>query len=284
MKVEWPVRGEMLRAGFFAGVRADEEGGTGDRGHEGIGKAERVPDPGGAQTPARHKRCQRNDWQRCRNCHNRAVISFAQLFGRTDRFFDLLEASAVAARSSIVALDKLLQNPGTPAVLDEFAAARRDEKKIASTISEELVKTFVTALEGEDIEALSRALYRIPKTVEKCAERYEVARGLLQGASFAPQMEIACKAGEVIVTMTHMLRVRPTLERMKEENDKLQYLEGEADRLILGFLRSLYAESSELRDPLRAMASRDIHDLLEKIIDRCRDVGNTVVQIVLKNS
>lgn len=212
------------------------------------------------------------------------MISFARLFGRADRFFDLLESSAEAARTSIGALDKLLQNPQSAAVLDDFAAARRDEKKLAATISEELVKTFVTALEGEDIEALSRALYRIPKTVEKCAERYEVARGMLEGVSFAPQMEIACKAGEVIVTMTRMLRSQPDLERVKAENDKLQYLEGEADRLMLEFLRTLFSGNPGLGDPFRAMAMREIHDLLEKIIDRCRDVGNTVVQIVLKNS
>lgn len=212
------------------------------------------------------------------------MISLARLFGRTDRFFDLLDASAEAARNSISALDKLLQNANPPAVLDEFAAARRDEKKIASTISEELVRTFVTALEGEDIEALSRALYRIPKSVEKCAEHYDAARGLLEGVSFARQMGIACKAGDVIVTMTRMLRGRPALEQIKEENDKLQYLEGEADRLLLEFLRSLYRGAAGLGDPLRAMAVREIHDLLEKIIDRCRDVGNKVVEIVLKNS
>ena len=33
------------------------------------------------------------------------------------------------------------------------------------------MKTFVTDLEREDIEALASALYKIPKTVEKIAER-----------------------------------------------------------------------------------------------------------------
>ena len=29
---------------------------------------------------------------------------------------------------------------------------------------------------------------------------------------------------------------------------------------------------------------RDLHELIEKVIDRCRDVGNIVFQIVLKHS
>ena len=35
---------------------------------------------------------------------------------------------------------------------------------------------------------------------------------------------------------------------------------------------------------LKAMAMRDLYDLLEKVIDRCRDAGNVITQIVLKNS
>jgi uncharacterized protein Yka (UPF0111/DUF47 family) len=37
-------------------------------------------------------------------------------------------------------------------------------------------------------------------------------------------------------------------------------------------------------DPIKAMAMRDLYDLLEKVIDRCRDAANVVSQIVLKNS
>jgi uncharacterized protein Yka (UPF0111/DUF47 family) len=29
---------------------------------------------------------------------------------------------------------------------------------------------------------------------------------------------------------------------------------------------------------------KDLYDLLEKVIDRCRDAGNVIAQIVLKNS
>ena len=37
------------------------------------------------------------------------------------------------------------------------------------------MQTFITALEREDIEALSNALYKIPKTVEKFCERILLA-------------------------------------------------------------------------------------------------------------
>ncbi len=209
------------------------------------------------------------------------MISLAKLFGKSDRFFDLLASSAKSAHQSIEALARLLNESKGTISLAELAIARRNEKKNAEVISEELVKVFVTALDREDIEALSKALYRIPKTVEKFGERYEIVHHLVTPGDFAPQMAIAQEAALVVVRMVDMLAANPKLEAIKAENDKMQELEGRADQLVLGYLKEIYSGSIE---PIKAMAMRDLYDLLEKVIDRCRDSGNVVSQIVLKNS
>lgn len=209
------------------------------------------------------------------------MISLAKLFGKSDRFFELLASSAKSAHQSIEALAQLLKESDGNLSLAELAVARRNEKKNAEVIAEELVKVFITALDREDIEALSKALYRIPKTVEKFGERYEIMHHLVKAQDFAPQMEIAQDAAHVVVRMVDMLGNNPRLEDIKAENDKMQELEGRADRLVLGNLKGIYDGSM---DPIKAMAMRDLYDLLEKVIDRCRDAGNVVSQIVLKNS
>jgi uncharacterized protein Yka (UPF0111/DUF47 family) len=209
------------------------------------------------------------------------VFSLAKLFGKSDRFFELLSASAKSAHQSIEALSRLLTQSDGNVSLAELAVARRAEKKNAETIGEELVKVFVTALEREDIEALSRALYRIPKTVEKFGERFIIMQHLVKPGDFSAQMTIALEASSVVVRMVDMLPNSPKLEAIKAENDKMQELEGRADNLVVGYLKEIY--SGEI-DPIRAMALRDLHDLLEKIIDRCRDACSVVSYIVLKNS
>lgn len=209
------------------------------------------------------------------------MISLASLFGKSDRFLELLAASAKSAHQSIEALARLLKESNGNVSLAELSVARRNEKKIAETISEELVKVFVTSLEREDIEALSKALYRIPKTVEKFGERFEITHHLVKAEDFAPQMAIAQEAASVVVRMVDMLPKNPKLEDIKAENDMMQELEGRADHLVLGYLKAIYSGSM---DPIKAMAMRDLYDLLEKVIDRCRDTCNIVSQIVLKNS
>ena len=64
-------------------------------------------------------------------------------------------------------------------------------------------------------------------------------------------------------------------------NDRLQQLEGEADKLVLHMLKALYLGQREARE---VIIFKDVFELLEKAIDRCRDAGNTVFYIVLKNS
>ncbi len=209
------------------------------------------------------------------------MFSLQQLFGKGDRFFELLEASAEESLTSVQLLVRLLNTTPKPATLDDFVFSRRKDKRLTEQISEELVKTFVTCLEREDIESLSNALYKIPKTVEKFAERYQLSMALLHDIDFTKQADMMGKAAEAVVALVRQLRDLQHLERAKELNDRLQYVEGEADKLMLTLLKDLY---SGKYDPLKVIIVRDLYELIEKVIDRCRDAGNVVSHIVLKNS
>src|SRR6185436_1603536 len=117
--------------------------------------------------------------------------------------------------------------------------SRRQEKEINARISEELCAGAITSLDRDDIESLSNSLYKIPKTIEKIAERILLAPQYLQGVDFVRQ--------------TKMLE-------------------------ILGHLYS------GKQDPIQAMFLKDLFELVEKVTDRCRDAGNTITAMVLKNS
>lgn len=209
------------------------------------------------------------------------MFSLQALFGKGDRFFELLEASAEEAHESVTFLIQLLKSPDRRRALDELVLSRRKEKKIAVQISEELVKSFVTGLEREDIEALSHAIYKIPKTVEKFAERFSLGVEVLPGANFARQAEMLETATETVVAMVKQLRDVKHLEQIKELNDRLQFVEGEADKLMVELLRDLFTGK---HDTLHVVILKDLYELMEKVIDRCRDAGNVVLQIALKNS
>lgn len=131
-----------------------------------------------------------------------------KLLGYDDKFFDLLEASAAQAQSSVTLLVALLGRRDEAPHLDAFIQSRRNEKLINEEITEQLCKTFVTPLEREDIEALSTALYRIPKTIEKFSQKYIVCLYQVRGVDFSCQVQLLEQAVATVMAMVKTLRRR----------------------------------------------------------------------------
>ncbi len=209
------------------------------------------------------------------------MFSLQKLLGKEDKFFDLLEASAAEGPASVQALMKLLKSPNKERSLEDFVISRRKEKRIANEISEAVATTFVTALEREDIEALSFALYKIPKTVEKIAEHILLAPHLMDGIEISRQLIMMEKTTGTLVKMLKELRNGVNPVEIRTHNESLQAIEGEADKLALELQRDLYGGKY---DPIKVIFLKELYELLEKVTDRCRDAGNVISHIVLKNS
>lgn len=212
------------------------------------------------------------------------MFSITKLLGHDEKFFDLLEASAQQADSSVhhlVALLARLEQHDSPQSLDEFVHSRRKDKQITQELTEQLCKTFVTPLEREDIQALGAALYKIPKTVEKIGERILICPADLAGRTFRKHLELLDQAAEAVLAMVKELRKGTDAATAREMNSRLQKIEGEADQLELDMLRDLYHGDYESK---QIIFLRDLYELLEKVIDRCRDAGNIILQVVLKYS
>ena len=214
----------------------------------------------------------------------RVMFSIQKLLGRDQKFYDLLEASAQQADASVhhlIGLLQKLEQHDTPENLEQFAHSRREDKRITQELTEQLSKTFVTPFEREDIQELAAALYKIPKTVEKIGERILICPEDLAGQSFGKQVELLDQAAEMVLAMVKQLRHGINARNAREMNAKLQGIEGEADKLELERLRDLFTGDHSAK---QIIFLHDLYGLLEKVIDRCRDTGNIILQVALKYS
>ena len=208
------------------------------------------------------------------------MFSLQTMFGQGKQFYTLLEDAAVAGHDATRALHEMLRADDRVPALDAFKLARQRERQASDRISQALVDSFITPIEREDIEALGSALYKIPKQVEKFADRYSLALQHLEHIDFAPRAAMLEEAAGVVVDMVRLLP-KMKLEPMKALSDKLRALENEADRLMLELYRDIY--SGKL-DPLQMFLLKEFFEILEKAIDRCREAGVVAYEIVLKNS
>jgi uncharacterized protein Yka (UPF0111/DUF47 family) len=103
------------------------------------------------------------------------MFSIQQLFSDGDRFQELLETAALETHETVRLATELIKLPQKSQDLDDLILARRKGKKISEQIRTELVRTFITGLEREDIESLAYGLSRISKSAEKLAERLVLA-------------------------------------------------------------------------------------------------------------
>ncbi len=211
-----------------------------------------------------------------------ALLGF---FSRDNKFFDLLEASAVEAQASAAIISRLLAQIGKGSIEEikgDLDQSRRKHKRLSQETTEALTKTFVTPFEREDIEALSSALYKITKNCEKIGDRLAICPAGSDLTTVAKQVNMLDQAGGVVAKLVTELRAKTHGEQIRDLYERLQAIETEADRVMNDQLRELYTSTDT--DARQVVFWKDIFELLERGVDRCRDAGYIVFHIVLKNS
>jgi uncharacterized protein Yka (UPF0111/DUF47 family) len=117
--------------------------------------------------------------------------------------------------------------------------------------------------------------------VEKIVERLSIYPGRIPEGALERQTELMRQAAEAVVSMVKQLRGGTTLERIREAHERLQYAEGEADKVMLTLLKELYQGPYDAKE---LVILQELYEMVEQAVDRCRNAGNIVVQIVLKHS
>jgi uncharacterized protein len=209
------------------------------------------------------------------------MFSLQNLLHKEDKLLSLLEASALQARASVQALLMVSKNPDAPVPAQDVAYSRLKDRKITKEIDQGVYTTSIAALDSEDIEALSSVLYKIPKIADKFGERLRASPEFARAIDFSQQLTFLDQAADVLVQLVQSLQHGLDLERVKGLDQRLQSIEGEADKHMLTLYRDLY---SGRYPAVQVLVLKDLYELLEKLIDRCQDAGNIIAHIALKNS
>ena len=67
-------------------------------------------------------------------------------------------------------------------------------------------------------------------------------------------------------------------------NDNANETHSKTEKKPAGLERASRQIERGARDGVQALFLKDIYELLERVVDRCRDAGNVITHIVLKNS
>ena len=209
------------------------------------------------------------------------MFSLQRLLGRPAELFGLLEQSAALGAESVSALRNTLSNRTQAPSLDAFVNARRKDKAIINRLEEMLTKVFVTPIEREDLQAVATQLYRLPKTVEKFAERYALVWERTADFDFGLATHMLESGAKIVEQMVQILARSGKLAEIKALDARLSQIESDAGSVILEALRRIYEPGG---DDLNKIIAQDLFHILSDCIDVCRSIGRTLALVILKNS
>lgn len=209
------------------------------------------------------------------------MLSLQSYFDNSQTFSRLFVESAAELQKSAKVLLELFNCRSNPPENDVFFPMRLRSQQLEEEIDTLLYQSWVTPLEREDLEALSHALSRIQKAMEKFSTRIFISKSYLPDDYLDLSTKMLREATNVVCEMVEQLWHQPALAQIKKENDRLQTLESDVDRLVVTMLNEFYQGESET---MQVVVFRDLSGLFEKFMDQCREAGKVIFHMVLKNS
>ena len=165
--------------------------------------------------------------------------------------------------------------------LDEMHTVEHaaDEKK--HEMLHILAKAFITPIEREDIILLSHNIDEVTDKIEDVLLRLYCnnVQSILPDALGLVSVVIRC-CEELRTLLTEFA----DFKRSKHLHDhivNINTLEEEADELFISSMRTLHTTTS---DPIQIIVWREIYIYLEKCVDACEHVADTVESVIMKNS
>lgn len=199
-------------------------------------------------------------------------------------YFDNFIACADYSCQAAHLLDKAMRE-FTPErvtqMLDEMHSVEHagDEKK--HELLNVLAKAFITPIEREDIIELGHNIDEVTDKIEDVLLRMYCNNVKSIRPDALEMVAVAIKCCEEMKTM---LKEFPNFRRSKKLHEhiiRINTLEEDADQLFINSMRDLHTTCS---DPVTIMIWREIYIYLEKCVDACEHVADTVESVMMKNS
>jgi uncharacterized protein len=150
--------------------------------------------------------------------------------------------------------------------------------EITHTVSTRLSRSFITAIDREDIHALSTALDDIVDFIEGLASAV-VMYGVQEYTPFTRMF-----AGVIQQMAQELDLLVPSLDRPKDIRTrllKLHELEREGDEIYRAAMGDLFRGKFDVHT---VIVWKELYENLEAAVDRCQHVGDLVERIVIKNT
>jgi len=209
------------------------------------------------------------------------------LFPKDEIFYNLFEKQAEKLKEAIELLEEILHCPEN---LENLSSKMKKLEEEADSLGHEIIshleKSFITPLEGEDIDILREKLDDIMDYIEKVANRlyiYQI-KAPFPKEIFEYSKILKESIEEINQGIREIRNVSKFQKNLSIRCQNLNELEDKGDIINRTALKNLMNTSLLTPDKvLEIIKLKEIYEYLENAIDCCEDVGNIFETILIKN-
>ena len=153
--------------------------------------------------------------------------------------------------------------------------------EIGHRIYEKLNSVFMPPLDREDIAAIISGLDDVMDYIHEAAEAmciYNIKAPTPQSCELATIIRLCA---EEVAKQLPLLRRRRAMRGIDKGIIELNRLENKADILLREAVRELFQNP---HDPIEVMAWTRIYETMERVTDKCEDIGDVLRGLVIKHA
>jgi uncharacterized protein len=198
---------------------------------------------------------------------------------RPDRFVQLLVQQALLTLQGMKLLQQYLETHDE-ALDEEITIKEAEADEVRRILIDELLRTFVTSIDREDISALSRAIDDILDyaytTVDEMA--------ILQVAPTVHMTRIAALlldgAREIHLAVQRLEDNHPTVAA--DHAQRAKTVENQVEHIYREALAELFSNPDSVTDVMTMLKKREVYRHLSNAADRTDEAANIITDIVVK--
>jgi uncharacterized protein Yka (UPF0111/DUF47 family) len=196
-------------------------------------------------------------------------------------FFTLFQDSAEVCRKSAKLYKDIMETHLTEQQREDAFKYKKRGKRLFKLTLKQLNKSFITPIEREDIQYLALRLFKINKRIIKACLNLEVYNLIEYTEEMKEQASVLAYATEDLEKVVKKFKKVSDVEDITRLNLEMSELESQGDNIHRRALRELFSGQYEALEVLKL---RVMYADIEKALDSCFHVSDTILNIVLKQS
>jgi len=201
---------------------------------------------------------------------------------REEQFYGYLEKQALVAQQAIPVLGRFVEEGADyEAIRDAVTRIEKEGDRIVDEVLFALSKTFVTPIDREDLQRLSKKLDDVLDYVNLTGRSLVIFALQRPTQPMVELLQTLKESCDILVEILPCLR-KKQFDTLIQGCQRIQKLEKQADHIFRQELSRLFHDSTvDAKDILRA---REILDHLETAVDSCDAVAETLMNVAVKHA